>query len=104
MPFGTKYSPTFFAEAIESILRQIRIHSEIKILNYCDNILLIYQDKQTLKTQTIEVMRTLEQFGRTISTDKCETEPFQLITFLEWIWNLKEMNIRMLEERKLKTT
>lgn len=27
MPFGTKHSPIFFAEAIESILRQIRIHS-----------------------------------------------------------------------------
>ncbi|KAA6387026.1 MAG: hypothetical protein EZS28_017448 [Streblomastix strix] len=34
MPFGTKHSPIFFAEAIESILRQIRKHSEIKILNY----------------------------------------------------------------------
>jgi hypothetical protein len=27
MPFGTKHSPIFFAEAIESILRQIRLHS-----------------------------------------------------------------------------
>ncbi|KAA6361406.1 MAG: hypothetical protein EZS28_043066, partial [Streblomastix strix] len=38
MPFGTKLSPIFFAETIESILRQIRIHSEIKILNqFADN-------------------------------------------------------------------
>ncbi|KAA6365666.1 MAG: putative reverse transcriptase, partial [Streblomastix strix] len=102
MPFGTKRSPIFFAEAIESILRQIRIHSEIKILNYCDDILLIHQDKLILKTQTMEIMRTLEQFGWTISTDKCETEPKQIITFLGWIWNLKEMNIRMSEERKSK--
>ncbi|KAA6356751.1 MAG: putative Transposon Ty3-G Gag-Pol polyprotein, partial [Streblomastix strix] len=102
VPFGTKHSPIFFAEAIESILRQVRIHSEIKILNYCDDILLIHQDKQTLKTQTMEIMKTLEQFGWTISTDKCETEPKQIITFLGWIWNFKEMNIRMSEERKSK--
>ncbi|KAA6365312.1 MAG: putative Transposon Ty3-G Gag-Pol polyprotein, partial [Streblomastix strix] len=102
MPFGTKHSPIFFAEAIESILRQIRIHSEIKILNYCDDILLIHQDKQTLKTQAMEVMKTLEQFGWTISIDKCETELKQVITFLGWIWNLKEMNIKMSEERKSK--
>ncbi|KAA6359787.1 MAG: hypothetical protein EZS28_044688, partial [Streblomastix strix] len=38
IPFGTKHSTIFFAEAIESILRQIRKHSEIKILNYCDDI------------------------------------------------------------------
>ncbi|KAA6379023.1 MAG: hypothetical protein EZS28_025452, partial [Streblomastix strix] len=63
MTFGTKRSPVFFAEAIESILRQIRIHSEIKILNYCDDILLIHQDKQILKTQTIEIMRTLKQMN-----------------------------------------
>ncbi|KAA6403422.1 MAG: putative Transposon Ty3-G Gag-Pol polyprotein [Streblomastix strix] len=102
MPFGTKHSPIFFAEAIVSILRQIGIYSEIKILNYCDNILLILQDKQKLKTQTMEIMRTLKQFGWTISTEKCETEPKQIISFLRWIWNLKEMNIRMSKERKLK--
>ncbi|KAA6377614.1 MAG: putative reverse transcriptase [Streblomastix strix] len=102
MPFGTKHSPIFFAEAIESILRQIRIHSQVNILNYCDDILLIHQDKQTLKTQTMEIMKTLEQFGWTISTEKCETEPKQIIIFLGWIWNLKEMNIRMSEERKSK--
>ncbi|KAA6375500.1 MAG: putative Transposon Ty3-G Gag-Pol polyprotein [Streblomastix strix] len=102
MPFGTKHSPIFFAEAIESIFRQIRIHSEIKILNYCDDILLIYQDKQTLRTQTMEIMKTLEQFGWTISADNCETQPKQIKTFLGWIWNMREMNIRMSEERKSK--
>ncbi|KAA6384406.1 MAG: putative Transposon Ty3-G Gag-Pol polyprotein [Streblomastix strix] len=102
MSFGTKHSPIFFAEAIESILRQIKINSKIKILNYCDDILIIHQDKQTLKTQTMEIMKTLEQFGWTIQTDKCETELKQIIAFLGWIWNLKEINIRMSEERKSK--
>ncbi|KAA6373101.1 MAG: putative Transposon Ty3-G Gag-Pol polyprotein [Streblomastix strix] len=102
MPFGTKHSPIFFAEAIESILRQIRIHSQVKILNYCDDILLIHQDKQILKTETMEIVRTLEQFVWIISTDKCEIEPKQIITFLGWIWNLKETNIRMSDERMLK--
>ncbi|KAA6396587.1 MAG: putative reverse transcriptase [Streblomastix strix] len=102
MPFGTKHSPIFFEEAIESILRQIIIHSEIKMLNYCDDILLTHQDKQILKKQTMEIMKTLVQFGRTISIEKCETELKQIITFLGWIWNLKEMNIRMSEERRLK--
>ncbi|KAA6363630.1 MAG: hypothetical protein EZS28_040842, partial [Streblomastix strix] len=30
IPFGTKHSPIIFAEAIKSIFRQIKIHSEIK--------------------------------------------------------------------------
>ncbi|KAA6392773.1 MAG: putative Transposon Ty3-I Gag-Pol polyprotein [Streblomastix strix] len=102
MPFWTKYSPIFFAEATESIFRQIRIHTQIKILNYCDDILLIHQDKQTLKIQTMEIMKTFEQFGWTISTDKCETEPKQIIAFLGQVCNLQEMNIRMSEDRKSK--
>ncbi|KAA6382513.1 MAG: hypothetical protein EZS28_021958 [Streblomastix strix] len=102
MTFGTKHSVIFFAEAIEAILRQIRTHSEIKILNYCDDILLNLQDKQILKIYTKEIMRTLEQFGQTISTDKCETEPRYIMTFLGWIRIQKEMNIRMANERKLK--
>ncbi|KAA6403563.1 MAG: hypothetical protein EZS28_000899 [Streblomastix strix] len=102
VPFETKHSPIFFAVAIELMLRQIRIHSKIRILNYCDDILLIHQDKQILKTKTMEIMRTLEQFGWTTSTGKYETDPKQIITFLGWIWNLKEMNIRMSEETKLK--
>ncbi|KAA6365591.1 MAG: putative Transposon Ty3-G Gag-Pol polyprotein [Streblomastix strix] len=102
MPFGIKHSTIFFAEAIESILRQIRVHSQVKILNYCDDILLIHQDKQILKTQIMEIMRTLEQFGWTISTEIWEIGPQYIITFLGWIWNLKEMNIRMSEERKSK--
>ncbi|KAA6402929.1 MAG: putative reverse transcriptase [Streblomastix strix] len=93
VPFGTKDSPIFFAEAIESILRQIRIHSEIKIMNYCDDILLIHQDKQILKTQTIEIMKTLEQFGWTISKDKCEIDQKLIIAFMGSIKNLKEINI-----------
>ncbi|KAA6371478.1 MAG: hypothetical protein EZS28_032995 [Streblomastix strix] len=79
MPFGTKHSPIFFAEAKESILRQIRIHSEIRILNYCDDILLIHQDKQKLKAQTIEILKTLKQFRWAISTEICETESKQII-------------------------
>ncbi|KAA6397682.1 MAG: putative Transposon Ty3-G Gag-Pol polyprotein [Streblomastix strix] len=102
MLFGTKHSTIFFAEVIEPTFRQIRKHSEFKILNYCDDILLIHQDKQTYKTQSIEIMRTLEQFGWTISAEKCEIEPKKIITSQGWIWNLKEMNIRMSEERKSK--
>ncbi|KAA6403823.1 MAG: hypothetical protein EZS28_000641 [Streblomastix strix] len=102
MPFGTKHSPIFFAQAIESILRQIKIHSQFKISNNCDDIHLIHQDKQILETQSIEIMRTLEQFGWIISEEKCETEPKQIIIFLRWILNLRYMNIKISEERKLK--
>ncbi|KAA6398796.1 MAG: hypothetical protein EZS28_005683 [Streblomastix strix] len=58
-PFGIEHCTIFFEEAIKSILRQIRIHSEIKILNYCDDILLIQQDKQIFKIKN----RNYENIG-----------------------------------------
>ncbi|KAA6370548.1 MAG: hypothetical protein EZS28_033924, partial [Streblomastix strix] len=100
--FGTKHSPIFFAEAIESILRQIIIHLQVEILNYCDDILLIPIDKLIHKTQTIEIMRTLQQFGWSISAEKCETERKQIKIFFGCIWNLREINNMNFRKRKQK--
>ncbi|KAA6362730.1 MAG: hypothetical protein EZS28_041743 [Streblomastix strix] len=102
MPFGTKLSPIFFAEAIQSILREVRMRSEVKILNYCDDILLIHQNKDLLKRETMNIWQTLENFGWRISKDKCEIEPKQIITFLGWILNIKNMQLQISEERKEK--
>ncbi|KAA6352841.1 MAG: hypothetical protein EZS28_051633 [Streblomastix strix] len=74
--------------------------TKIQNPSYSEGILLIHQDKQILKTQTVEIMKTLEQFGWTISTEKRETEPKQIIVFLGWVWYLKGMSIRMSEGKK----
>ncbi|KAA6323043.1 MAG: hypothetical protein EZS28_054359, partial [Streblomastix strix] len=49
MPFGTKHSPIYFATAMEPIMQQIRMKTEIRIINYVDDILLLHQNKEYLK-------------------------------------------------------
>ncbi|KAA6403011.1 MAG: hypothetical protein EZS28_001454 [Streblomastix strix] len=101
-PFEIKYNPIIFAVAIESLFRQIRIHSQVIILNYCDDIFLIHKSKQMFKIQIKQIMKTLEQFEWIISTKKCEIEPKQIITFIGWILNLMEISTSMTKNRKLK--
>ncbi|KAA6361170.1 MAG: hypothetical protein EZS28_043304, partial [Streblomastix strix] len=48
MPFGTKHSPIYFATAMEPIMQQIRMKTEIRIINYVDDILLLHQNKEYL--------------------------------------------------------
>ncbi|KAA6359996.1 MAG: hypothetical protein EZS28_044478 [Streblomastix strix] len=70
IPLGAKHSPIFFEEVIESILKQIKLYSQIKILKYCDYILLVHDNDQIFYTQTIEITKILEIFGWAISKEK----------------------------------
>ncbi|KAA6355430.1 MAG: hypothetical protein EZS28_049044 [Streblomastix strix] len=45
MPFGCKHSPIFFTQALTLFLTEIRNRTNIRIINYSDDLLLLYQDK-----------------------------------------------------------
>ncbi|KAA6367948.1 MAG: putative reverse transcriptase [Streblomastix strix] len=83
-PFGTKHSPIYFATAMELILQQIRMKTEIRIINYVDDILPLHQNKEYLKNMTQKVINTLKYFGFTMNTEKSETESIQIVKFLGW--------------------
>ncbi|KAA6368764.1 MAG: putative reverse transcriptase, partial [Streblomastix strix] len=98
--FGTQHSPIFFAQALAMVLTKIRRESDIRILNYVDDLLLLHQNKERLREQTLIIMKIIETFGWTIAQEKCEIEPKQQINFLGWTWDLKRMYIRMTDLRK----
>ncbi|KAA6382811.1 MAG: hypothetical protein EZS28_021663 [Streblomastix strix] len=82
--FGTKHSPIFFATAMEPIMHQIRMKTEIKIMNYVGDILLLLQNKQNLMKLTKKIIDTLKYFGFTMNTEKSKTEPNRTVIFLGW--------------------
>ncbi|KAA6362118.1 MAG: hypothetical protein EZS28_042353, partial [Streblomastix strix] len=49
MPFVTQHSPIFFAQALAMVLTKIRRESDIKILNYVEDLLLLHQSKERLR-------------------------------------------------------
>ncbi|KAA6394108.1 MAG: putative Transposon Ty3-I Gag-Pol polyprotein [Streblomastix strix] len=100
MPFGTQYSTIFIAQALAMVPKKIRRESDIRILNYVDDLLLLHQSKERLRKQTLICMRILEAFGWTIAQEKCEIEPKQQINFQRWTWDQERMHIKMTDLRK----
>ncbi|KAA6357845.1 MAG: hypothetical protein EZS28_046629 [Streblomastix strix] len=101
MPFGTKHSPIYYETAIEPIIQQIRIKTEIRIINYVDGILLFHQNKEYLKNMTQQVIDTLKYFGFTKNTEKSETEPNQIVIFLGCEWNLANATVKTKPKKRL---
>ncbi|KAA6364658.1 MAG: putative reverse transcriptase [Streblomastix strix] len=101
MPFGTKHSLIYFATAMEPIMQQIRMKTEIRIINYVDYIILLHQNKEQLKNMTQKVIETLIYFGFTMNTEKNETEPNQTVIFLGWEWNLANATVKTKSKKRL---
>ncbi|KAA6343172.1 MAG: putative Transposon Ty3-G Gag-Pol polyprotein, partial [Streblomastix strix] len=101
MPFGTKHSPIYFVTAMEPIMQQIRMKTEIRIINFFDDILLLHQNNEYLKNMTQKVIDTMKYFGFTINTEKSETEPNQTVIFLGWEQNLANATIKTKPKKRL---
>ncbi|KAA6355808.1 MAG: hypothetical protein EZS28_048665, partial [Streblomastix strix] len=87
-PFVNKHSLIYFATAMESIMQQIGMKTDIRIINYVVDIILLHQNKEYLRNMTQKVIDTLKYFGFTMNTEKSEIEPNQSVIFLGWQWNL----------------
>ncbi|KAA6360885.1 MAG: putative Gag-Pol polyprotein, partial [Streblomastix strix] len=101
MQFGTQHSPIYFATAMEPIMQQIGMITEIRIINYVDNILILHQNKEYLKNMTQKVIETFIYFGFTMNTEKSETEPNQTVIFLGWEWNLANATVETKPKKRL---
>ncbi|KAA6377326.1 MAG: putative Transposon Ty3-I Gag-Pol polyprotein [Streblomastix strix] len=101
IPFGTKHSPIYFATAMGPIMQQIRIKTEIGIINFVDDILLLHHNKEYLKNMTQLVIDKLKYFGFTINTQKSETEPNQTVIFLGWELILANVTVKTKPKKRL---
>ncbi|KAA6392309.1 MAG: hypothetical protein EZS28_012169, partial [Streblomastix strix] len=99
--FGTKHSPIYFATAKEQKMQQIRIKTEIRIINYVDDILLHHQNKEYLRNITQKVVVTLKYFGFTMNTEKIQTGLNQTVIFLGWEWNLANATVKTNKKKHL---
>ncbi|KAA6376528.1 MAG: hypothetical protein EZS28_027943 [Streblomastix strix] len=101
IPFGTKHTTIYFTTAMERIMHQIRMKTEITIFSYVDDIILLHQNKEYLKNMTQKVIDTLKYFGFTMNTEKSETEPNQTVIFLGWEWNLSNATAKTKPKKHL---
>ncbi|KAA6389323.1 MAG: hypothetical protein EZS28_015154 [Streblomastix strix] len=101
MPFRAKQYSIFFATAMEPIMQQIRMKTEFRIINYADDVPILYRNKEYLKNMTHNVINTLKYFGFTINMEKREIEPNQIVIFLGWDWNLANATVKTKPKKSL---
>ncbi|KAA6341858.1 MAG: hypothetical protein EZS28_052426 [Streblomastix strix] len=75
--------------------------TEIRIINYVDDILLLHQNKEYLKNMTQKAIQILIYFGFAMNTEKSETEPNQTVIFLGWEWNLANAKVKTKPKKRL---
>ncbi|KAA6336510.1 MAG: hypothetical protein EZS28_052871, partial [Streblomastix strix] len=75
--------------------------TEIRIINYVDDILLLHQNNEYLKNMTRKVIDTLKYFGFTINTEKSDTEPKQTVIFLGQELKLTYATVKTKQKKRL---
>jgi hypothetical protein len=85
MPFGAKHSPRVFTRALSFGLAYIRMHWEVRVIAYMDDVLLLHQNREYLQLATLQIASYLSSLGWTISPDKSELTPQHAIVYLGWL-------------------
>jgi hypothetical protein len=63
MPFGCRHSPRVFTKALSYAIAYIRVHWEVRIVAYMDDIFLLHQDKMYLELATLQIANYLRSLG-----------------------------------------
>jgi ribonuclease HI len=100
MPFGVQHAPRVFTKLMRRAIQAARERWGVKMVAYMDDILLLFNDQETARTQTQEIAAFLQRLGWTLSEEKCEMEPTQEIAFLGWKWNLMNATVTMPAARR----
>ncbi|KAA6356926.1 MAG: hypothetical protein EZS28_047547 [Streblomastix strix] len=101
MLFGIKRSPIYFATTMEPIRQQIRMKTEIRIINSVDDIFLLHRNKEYVKNMFQKVMETLKFFEITTNTEKNKIDPKQTVIFVGYEWNLIKATVETKPNKRL---
>jgi ribonuclease HI len=88
MPFGVKHAPRVFTRLMRCAIQEVRRRWDVRITFYMDDTLLLFRTREAAERQTREIATYLQLLGWTLSEEKCQFHPTQVIEFLGWQWNL----------------
>lgn len=98
LPFGLACAPKMFA-SLTNWVAQILREKGFRILIYLDDFLLVNQDPQVLRKQTLETVHVLEQLGWQINYAKSTLTPQKVLEYLGIVWD-PHSNMKYLPLRK----
>ncbi|KAA6368682.1 MAG: putative Transposon Ty3-G Gag-Pol polyprotein [Streblomastix strix] len=102
MPFGISLAPRMFHKILRPVIEKVRCKSNVRILSYVDDIIIIGKDKQVLENKTQEISNYMSTLGWLISVKKSRITVMQEFEFLGWNFNSLNQQMRITEEKKNK--
>ena len=82
LPFGWTHAPKLAqllsTQMIAAFIQNANVHAFI----YIDDILILSEDRETLKTTTSRILAKLDAIGIKAAKEKCITKPTRTVTFL----------------------
>ena len=98
LPFGLSSAPRTFTKMLKPVMAILRQRGMRSIV-FIDDILLMAHSSQGLVEQTQEVIQLLQLLGFRINWEKSVLSPCQMITYLGFVINSKQMMLSLPEEK-----
>ncbi|KAA6377938.1 MAG: hypothetical protein EZS28_026536, partial [Streblomastix strix] len=102
MCFGLKHAQLTFYKTLRPVIKLIREELGVRIVAYCDDIIIIHEEREKLDSISQSIINILTNFGWKISIKKSKLQPTQYITFLGWEINVQKDQLMMTIERQNK--
>ncbi|KAA6364732.1 MAG: hypothetical protein EZS28_039739, partial [Streblomastix strix] len=104
MPFGWNRSPLLFCSTMKQTVLAVRERFKVKVVQYMDDILIMAQNKESLRRDTLQIIEFMKELGRKMQMKKCKTTPPRDFEFLGWGFksNTMEVSIPQIKRRQLK--
>jgi len=87
-----------FTKLLKPILAMLR-HQGVRLVMYLDDILIMSQSREELMKHLSMITSLLELLGFVVNREKCQLIPTQLIQYLGFMVDSREMKIRLSEEK-----
>ncbi|KAA6361779.1 MAG: hypothetical protein EZS28_042694 [Streblomastix strix] len=91
MPFGVATAPRIFTKTLKPAMMEVRRRWQLRILAYADDILLLNQDQQMLRQETIEIKNFLMSLGWLITEDKREDNIGEIGIIFKIVWIIAQI-------------
>ncbi|XP_057211386.1 uncharacterized protein LOC130567370 [Triplophysa rosa] len=97
LPFGLALAPRTFSKCVDAALSPLRA-SDMRILNYLDDWLLLAHSRDVLVSHTQTLLRHLSSLGLRVNVPKSKLLPSRSITYLGVCFDSVEMRARLSQE------
>ena len=103
LPFSLCSAPRVFTKLLKPVLARVH-HQGVRLIMYLDDVLVMAQSREELQSQLLQITSLLELLGFVVNREKSQLLPTQVIQYLGFLVDSREMKIKLTEEKAVQIT